>query len=84
MKIGTTECKFCKNKKNPKNNRGKFTTRKHLTLDELPFHEFWDLYLEKLTDKKVSNFTLHQFKFLSLGNVFTTDVRRRILQQGEV
>ena len=82
MKIGSTECKFCDKKKNPKN-RGKLTTRKHLTLDELPFHELWDLYLKKLADKKKSNFKFHPLKFLSLDKDFITDVRRKSLQQGE-
>ena len=78
MKSGTKECKFCKKKRNPKN-RGKVTTRKHLTLDELKFPKFWDHYHQKL-----SKFKFHQFKFIALSKAYTTDVRRRSLQQGEV
>jgi len=78
MPNGTTECQFCLKKKD-KRDRGKFSSRKHMALERLLFLDFRLKY-----ERDLIKFKFHLFKSLTLGKVFTTDVRRRSLQQGEV
>ena len=71
MPAGTKKCQFC-TKNDDKKDVGKFSTRKHMVLQQQGFQSFMT---EKYED--LQKFKLHMFKLRTLSKVYTTDVRPR-------